>query len=175
MGVPIGGFFNGADVVFAIPIPSATAHEVPAETPIPSTEPVHIDEGTHTEKVSEATPILAEVPTPQEGVIPPTAAQIEVASPVTPLVISTNDPFATLSQAVKDGSSLVITPSFIPNFATRGPDADLSSEGSEDILEDPDDEPILKKRISDSNDKESVAPETEFMGMSPFFFSFFFC
>ena len=53
---------------------------------------------------------------------------------------------------------------------------DLSSKGSEDVLEDPDDEPALKKRISDSNEEESVPPETEFMGMclSPFLFFFFF-
>ena len=53
---------------------------------------------------------------------------------------------------------------------------DLSSKGSEDVLEDPDDEPVLKKRISDSNEEESVPPETEFMGMclSPFLFFFFF-
>jgi len=48
---------------------------------------------------------------------------------------------------MKDGSSLVVTPSSIPGSATRGPDVDLSSEGSKDVLEDPDDEPILKKRI----------------------------
>ena len=53
---------------------------------------------------------------------------------------------------------------------------DLSSKGSEDVLEDPDDEPVLKKRISYSNEEESVPPETEFMGMwlSPFLFFFFF-
>ena len=52
---------------------------------------------------------------------------------------------------------------------------DLSSKGSEDVLEDPDDEPVLKKRISYSNEEESVPPETEFMGMclSPFLFFFF--
>ena len=76
-----------------------------------------------------------------------------------PLVISTSDPFSTLSQAVKDGSSLVVTPSSIPSSAIRGPDTNLSSEGSNDILEDPDDAPILKKRISDSNEEESAPPE----------------
>ena len=44
----------------------------------------------------------------------------------------------------------MITPSSIPTSATRGPNADLSSEGSEDVLEDPDDEPTIKKRVSDS-------------------------
>ena len=78
---------------------------------------------------------------------------------------------------MKDDSSLVVTHSSIPSSATRGPDVDLSSEGSEDILEDPDDEPVPKKRISDSDEEENVPPEAEFMGMclSPFlpFFSFF--
>ena len=110
----------------------------------------------------------------QEVATPPTTVQIEVASPITPLVISTSDPFAVLSQAVKDGSSLVVTPSSIPSSATHGPDVDLSSEGSEDVLKDPDDEPIMKKRISDSDDKESAPPKTEFMGMCLFPFLFFF-
>ena len=92
-----------------------------------------------------------------------------------PLVISTDDPFTTLSQAVKDGSSLVVTPSSIPISATRGPDVALSSKEFEDILEDPEDEPVLGRRISESE-------EEEFMGMCYlfslflffFFFSFFF-
>ena len=76
---------------------------------------------------------------------------------------------------MKDGSSLVVTPSSIPNFATCVLDVDLSSEGSEDVLEDPDDEPVLKKRIFDSDDEESVPPEVEFIGIClssflPFFF-----
>ena len=73
---------------------------------------------------------------------------------------------------MKDGSSLVVTPSSNPSSATRGPDADLSSEGSEDALEDLDDEPTKKKRISDFDEEESVDSETEFMGvpLSPLFF-----
>ena len=55
---------------------------------------------------------------------------------------------------MKDGSSLVVTHSSIPNSATSGPDVDLSSEGSEDILEDPEDEPVSKKRISDSEEED---------------------
>ena len=74
---------------------------------------------------------------------------------------------------MKDGSSLVVTPS-IPNSTTGGPDVDLSSKGSQDVLEDPDDKPVLKKRISNSDDEKDASPETEFMGMclSPFFFVF---
>ena len=77
---------------------------------------------------------------------------------------------------MKDGSSLVVIPSSIPSSATRGLNMDLSSEGSEDILEDPDDELVLKKRISNSDDEGSVPPEAEFMGiyLSPFLL-FCFC
>ena len=75
---------------------------------------------------------------------------------------------------MKDGSSLVVTPSSIPSFATRGPNADLSSKRSKDVLEDPDDEPTMKKKISDFDEEENVDPETEFMGMC-LFPPFLFC
>ena len=86
----------------------------------------------------------------------------------------TSDPFAALSQATKDGSSLVVTLSSIPSSATHGPDMDLSSEGFEDVLEDSDDEPVLKKRISDFDDEKDAPAETEFIGMclSSFFLFF---
>ena len=57
MGAPMGGFFNGADVVFVTLAPSATAPGVPTEASSLPIEPVPIDEGTHTGKVSEATPV----------------------------------------------------------------------------------------------------------------------
>ena len=69
---------------------------------------------------------------------------------------------------MKDGSSLVVTPSSIPSSATRGSDADLSSEGSEDILENPDDEPTMKKKIFDFKKEESTEHEAEFMSMCLF-------
>ena len=75
---------------------------------------------------------------------------------------------------MKDGSSLVVTPSSIPNSTTRGPNADLSSEGSDNALEDPDDEPTIKRRISESNEEKSVDFKTEFMGMCLFLLFFFF-
>ena len=82
---------------------------------------------------------------------------------------------------MKNGSSLVVTFSSIPSSATRGPDADLSLEGSKDVLEDPDDEPTMKKMASDSEEEESAEHEAEFMGMcllillsSLLFFFFFF-
>ena len=129
MGAPMGGFFDGADVVFATPAFSAIAPEIPTEATTLPIEPVLKDEGTHTAKVSKATHIPAKTLTPREVATPPTTIQTEAASPITPFVISTSDPFAVLSQAVKDGSSLVVTPSSIPNSATCGPDVDLSSGG----------------------------------------------
>ena len=70
-----------------------------------------------------------------------------------------------LSQAVKDGSSLVVTPSSILSSATRGPDANLSSEGSEEVLEDSDDELTMKKRISDSDEEEGDKHKAKVMGL----------
>ena len=69
---------------------------------------------------------------------------------------------------MKDGSSLVVTPSSIPISATRGPDADLSSEESEDILEDTDDELILGRRISESEEEEFM--DKCFLSSALFFF-----
>ena len=162
------GFFYGADVAFATPTTPAAAHGVPAEAPIPPSKLVPKEEGTHTERVSETTPIPARTPISLEGVIPATA-QTEATSPILPFVISTSDPFAALSQTVKNGSSLVVTLYSIPSSVTCGPDANLSSEESEDILEDPEDKPIPKKRISNSDEEESAPLKIEFMGMCPFF------
>ena len=169
IGVPMEGFFDRANVAFATLAPSAAAHGVPAEAPIPPSKPIPREEGTHTERVSETTPIPAKTPAFPEGVIP-VAVQTEAASPILPLVISTSDPFIALSQAVNDGSSLVVTPSSIPSFAMHGPNADLSSEKSEDILKDPEDEPVLKKRISDSDEEESISPKTKSVGICFFRF-----
>ena len=132
------------------------------------------NEGTYTGKVSEAIPVPAETLTPHEVATPPATIQTEAASLVTPLIIFTSDPFAILSQAVKDGSSLVVTPSSIPSSATCGPNVDLSSEGSKDVLGDPDDDPILKKRIFDFDNEESVPLEAEVMGMCLSTFLLFF-
>ena len=65
---------------------------------------------------------------------------------------------------MKDGSSLVVTHFSISIYATRGPNANLSSKEFEDILEDPDDQPVLGRRIFESEEEESASPET-FMGM----------
>ena len=168
MGTPIEGFFGGAEL--ATLATSTVTHGVLVKTSTSPTEPIPIDEGTHIGEASEVTAPPAETSFVQRGATPPTATPIETAT-VMPLVISTGDPFATLSQAMKDGSSLVVTPSSIPIFATHGPDAALSSEESEDVLKDPDNEPILGRRIFESE-------EEEFMGMCylssllPFFLFF---
>ena len=83
---------------------------------------------------------------------------------------------------MKDGSSLVVTPSSIPSSTTRGPDTDLSSEGSEDVFKGRNDEPTMKKKVFDSEEEESAEHKVEFMGMClfillsfllpPFFFFF---
>ena len=145
---------------------SAVAQGAPVETFIPLAEPSSIEEGAQTERVCEFASTPTKTPTPQKGVTLAVASQTKSASPVMPLVISISDPFAVLSQAVKDGSSLVVTPSSIPSFATRRPDADLSfDEGFEEVFEDFDDEPTMKKRVSDSNEEDIGGHETEAMGM----------
>ena len=125
MGVPMKGFFDGTEALLAMPAPSTAAHKTPAKTPTPSAEPVP-REGTHVERVGETTPLPIERPTLSEGAIPPAVVQTKTTSPVLPLVISTSDPFAAISQAAKGGASLVVTPSSIPGSTTRGPDPDLS-------------------------------------------------
>ena len=57
MGVPMEGFFDGAEAVLATPAPPA-AHKAPAKNPTPSAELVP-REGTHVEGVGETTPLLA--------------------------------------------------------------------------------------------------------------------
>ena len=67
---------------------------------------------------------------------------------------------------MKDCSS-VVTPSSIPSSATRKPNVDLSSnEGSKEVLEDSEDEPIMRMEVSDSNEDDgSDEHETEAMGI----------
>lgn len=58
----------------------------------------------------------------------------------------------------------MVTPSSIPSSSTHGPDVDLSSdEGFEEALEDFEDEPVVRKRVSDSD--KDVGHETEAMVM----------
>ena len=51
-----------------------------------------------------------------------------------------------------------------PSSATRGLDVDLSFEGFEDVLENLDDEPTMKKRVFDFEEEESVEHEAKFHG-----------
>ena len=171
MGTPMEGFFGGAE--FATLATFAATHGVPVETSTTPTKPVPIDKGIHTGEVSEVIAPPTKTPSIQRGATPPAATQIKT-TPVTPLVISTGNPFTALSQAVKDGSSLVVTPSSIPISATRGPDADFSSKESKDILEDPDDEPLLGRRISKSEEEELVGM-CFLSSPLPFIFFYYFC
>ena len=95
MGTSMEGFLDGAE--FAMPATSAATHGVSVETSTSPTEPIPIDEGTHTGEVSEVTAPPAETSSVQMGATPPAATQIET-TPVTSLIISTGDPFAALSQ-----------------------------------------------------------------------------
>ena len=148
MGTLMEGFFDGDDVVIEVMAFAFTAAQgAPAKTPILSDESGPIKEGAQIEGVSESTSIPIKTLTPQKGLTPATTSQTESASHVTSPVISASDPFAALSQAVKDVSSLVVTHASIPSSATRGPDVDLSfDEESEEVLEDFEDEPTIKKR-----------------------------
>ena len=177
MGTPMEGFFGGAK--FATLAASTNTHGVPVETSTSPTEPVPIDESTHTGEVSEVTHPLAETPSVQRGATPPAATQIETTS-VTPIVISTDEPFTALSQAMKDGSSLVVTPSSIPISATLGPDIDLSSKEFKNIPEDLDDEPVLGGGFLNPKKRRVLHPRHSrvffffFFSSLFFFFSFFF-
>ena len=91
MGVPMEGFFDGAEAVLATLAPPA-AHKAPAKNPTPSAESVP-RECTHVERVGETTPLPIERPTLSKGAIPPAVVQTKTTSPVLPLVISTSDPF----------------------------------------------------------------------------------
>lgn len=95
-------------------------------------------------------------------------AQIEeVPFTTPPPVISPNNPFAVLPQVVRGKPSLVVTPSSISSSATQMLNVELSLEvGSEEILDDSDDELVVKTRISDSNDTSNEEFATEAMGIS---------
>ena len=119
MCTPIEGFFNGADIVVeAMAFAFAVAQGVSAKAPIPSHESGPVGKSAQTERVNESMPIPVEIPTTQKGVTLASASQTESASPAIPSVISASNPFDALSQAVKDGSSLVVTPLSIPSSAT---------------------------------------------------------
>ena len=127
-------------------------------------------------RVGETTPLPAERFAPSEGAIPFAVVQTKITPPILSLVISSSDPFADISQAAKGSASLVVTPSSIPGSATHDLDLDLSSEGSGDIFEDPDDIPVLKRTISNFDEEGSASSGPDLMGMYlPSPLSFFFC
>ena len=97
MSVPMEGFFDGVDVVFATPASSTATYEAPAKALTPSAEPVPREEGTHTEGVGETTPLPTETPAPPERAISSITVQTKTAPSILPLVISTSDPFAVIS------------------------------------------------------------------------------
>ena len=60
----------------------------------------------------------------------------------------------------------MVIPSSIPTSATQMLDVELSpDEGFEEFLEDSDDEPVIKTRISDFDDASNEELDTEAMGM----------
>ena len=69
MGTPMEGFFGGVE--FAMPATSAAMHGAPVETSTSLTEPVPIDEGTHTREASEVTAPPTKTPSIQKGATPP--------------------------------------------------------------------------------------------------------
>ena len=162
MGVPMEGFFDEAEAVLSTPAPPAT-HKAPAKTLTPSAEPVP-REGTHVEGVGETTPLPAERFASSKGATPSAVAQTEITPPILPLVISSSDPFVDISQAAQGSASLVVTPSSIP--------------GSADIFEDPDDVPVLKRTISNSDKEGSASSGPDLLGLylpSSSSSLFFFC
>lgn len=68
---------------------------------------------------------------------------------------------------MKDDFPLVVTLSSIPSSATQGPNADLSfAEGSEEVLEDFEDDLVMKMRVFDfDEDNDGGEQETEVMSM----------
>ena len=160
-------FFDGADAMTEAMASASTivAQGVPIEALVFPSEPISVEDSTQDERVvtRESAPILVEIPIPIE------ASQTMSTCHATPPIISASDPFISLSHAMKDGSSLVVTPSSIPSFVTIGPNADLSSdEGFEKVFEDSDDEPVMKTRVSNSDeDSGGDEQEAETMGICP--------
>lgn len=122
MGSPMEGFFDGTDIVAEAMVSSSAivAQRALAETRVPPFEPILIEASSQAKKTvnGESAPDPVEIPTPQKGVTPTGVSQTESTSPTTPLAIFASDPFISLSQVVKDSSSLVVIPSSISSSAT---------------------------------------------------------
>lgn len=64
----------------------------------------------------------------------------------------------------------MVTLSFYPNFATRGPKEKLSpNEESEEVFEDSDDELLVKTRVSDSDEASDEKQKVDAMGKCLYF------
>ena len=75
MGMPMEGFFDGADIVAEVMASAFAATQgAPVEAPIPPPKPVSVEESTQTERVGESVLIPVEVPTPQKEVTPAVAS-----------------------------------------------------------------------------------------------------
>ena len=67
MGMPMEGFFDGADIVAeAIAFTFVATLGVPVEASIPSPKPIPVEENTQAKRVGEFVPILVEIPTPRK-------------------------------------------------------------------------------------------------------------
>lgn len=78
---------------------NATTQGVLAEASVPPSEHVSTEENVYLKGVviGEFSPVFAEIPTPQKGVIPTRASQTKSIYPATPPVISASDPFVAFS------------------------------------------------------------------------------
>ena len=168
--VHIESFFDGANAITKAMASAiiATTRETSTKALVPPSGLVSAEESTLVvgEAIRESVPISTELSTPSKGDVPLMVTQTERASPVnlTP-IISTSDLSTTLSQAVKGRSSLVVTPSSILIPTTQVPDVGLSlNEGSNEVLKDSNDEPVIKMRVSDSDDAFDDEPDTEAIG-----------
>lgn len=65
---------------------------------------------------------------------------------------------------------MVVTSSFIPSSANGGPNANfLFNEESKEAFKDPDDEPVVRTQVSDSDEASDDEHRVENMGMYPLF------
>nr|POF05223.1 hypothetical protein CFP56_56845 [Quercus suber] len=116
------GFFADAKMIaneMAAAIATA-ASDVSTKALTPSPKPVLAEKGAPVEEKIPEGPglvtkgISVKVSTPPRGDASPTGAQTKESPLTTPPVISSSDPFTALSQEVRGGPSLVLTPSSIP-------------------------------------------------------------
>ena len=177
-------FFASADVVKdamdAITGDVSTKARTPPPESVPTGEKAPTKEEVLERLSSVAKGSSAVVSTPPKRGVSPIYAGVVEAPFTTPLtIISFGDPFAAFPQVVEYGSTLVVTPSSIPSFATNMPEVKLSpNEASEEVFKDLDDKPVVKTKVSDSKDTSSEEVYAMITGMDsihlPFLLLFFF-